>query len=272
MAPDERGCDEARHPHSSKPRGAVVTGPRILVVTAALAAEDPQLDGLVRETRAESDGFIFLSGGASGMSPATEGALLGLFEALAILTAQGVRIGVADGGTAAGIMQAAGSARAQSGQAFPLIGVSPMREIAPYGTTPVDPNHTAIVAVDNQEWDAADGYFGSETVAMYGLFARLAEDRPSVTIVANGGEITLTEVDQNIRAGRPMILVSGSGRAADTLVAMLNQAAPLDEGTPQLRAKADALRLLREPRLFHVFALSSGPEALADTLRTFLTA
>jgi ABC-type proline/glycine betaine transport system ATPase subunit len=134
----------------------------------------------------------------------------------------------------------------------------------------VDPNHTVIVAVENPNWDATHGYFGSETVAMYNLFAMLAEGRPSVTVVANGGEITLTEIDHNIRAGRPLILVSGSGRAADTLVSMLNPLSPADSGTAKLRAKAETLRLLRQPRLFHVFDMARGPGELADTLRPFL--
>ena len=47
--------------------------------------------------------------------------------------------------------------------------------------------------------------WGSETDTMYWLFARLTSDRPSVTIVANGGGITLKEVAANVQAGRRMI-------------------------------------------------------------------
>jgi SLOG in TRPM, prokaryote len=47
--------------------------------------------------------------------------------------------------------------------------------------------------------------FEALTLAMYWLFAKLAEGRPSVTIVANGGGITLAEVESNVRAGRRMI-------------------------------------------------------------------
>jgi len=103
------------------------------------------------------------------------------------------------------------------------------------------------------------------------LFARLAEGKPSVGVVANGGEITLTEVDHNIRAGRPMILVSGSGRAADTLASMLSPAAAADGATEKLRARAGTLNLLRQPDLFHVFDMTRGPAAFADALRPFLS-
>lgn len=248
-----------------------MSSPHIVSVTSARVGDDPAITALVLDTRAQADAFIFLSGGASQMSTGDEHALVRLFESLAILAGDGVRFGVADGGTEAGIMQAAGRARAHSAHAFPLIGVSPMREIPPHGATPVDPNHTVIVAVDNPDWDAANGYFGSETAAMYQLFARLAEGRPSVAIVANGGEITLTEVDHNIRAGRHMILVGGSGRAADALASMLNPGRPGDDGTEKLRAQADALNLLRQPHLFHVFDMARGPGEFADALRPFLS-
>jgi hypothetical protein len=245
--------------------------PRIITVTASRVDAAPEIGALVLETRAQADAFIFLSGGAAKMSTESEDALLGLFDAFAILGGDGLRFAVADGGTRAGIMQAAGRARTRSVPPFPLIGVSPAREIPPHGSTPVDPNHSVIVAVENLDWDGADGYFGSETVAMYWLFDRLAEGRPSVTVVANGGAIALTEVDQNVRAGRSMILVRGSGRAADALASMLNPALAVEGEAAELRAKAERLSLLRRPNLLHTFDIASGPDELARMLRRFLT-
>lgn len=245
--------------------------PRILRVTASDISDDKGVSALVAEARLQADAFVFLSGGASKMSAESERALLDLFEALAILAAEGLRLGVGDGGTAAGIMQAAGHARASSAHSFPLIGVSPARELPPHGITPVDPNHSAIVAVDNPEWDGANGYFGSETEAMYELFAKLAEGKPSVTVVANGGGITLTEVDQNVRAGRSMILVSGSGRAAEALVSLLTPAWAVEGEAAELRAKAEALNLGRQPDLFHTFDIACGRDEFAHTLRRFLS-
>ena len=121
-----------------------------------------------------------------------------MFDALSLLTKAGHRLAVGDGGTKAGIMEAAGLARKASGYAFPLIGLAPAAEIPPRGPTPVDPNHSHIVAVDNPAAPAGDAW-GSETGTMYWLFAQLAEGRPSVTIVANGGGITLAEVEANVR-------------------------------------------------------------------------
>ena len=110
--------------------------------------------------------------------------LLEMFDGLSRLASGGRRIAVGDGGTQAGIMAAAGLARRASGQTFPLIGVAPAPEIPPRGQTPVDPNHSHIVAVDNPSAPAQDAW-GSETETMYVLFNRLAEGRPSVAIVAN---------------------------------------------------------------------------------------
>ena len=244
--------------------------PRIVPVLAARIDDDPAVAALVREMRAEADAFVFLSGGASKMSSESERALLELFDGLTILAAEGLRLGVGDGGTQAGIMQAAGNARAKSKAPFPLLGISPAREIPPGGTTPVDPNHSAIIAVDNPDWDGANGYFGSETGAMYKAFARLADGKPSVAVVANGGGITLAEIDENVRAGRPIVLVKGSGRAADALLSLLDQRETADSGEAELRQKAEALNLRRRPDLFHPFNLTDGPREFARTLRRLL--
>ena len=247
-----------------------MSGPQVISVVSSSIGDDPAVAELVRETRRHAAAFVFLSGGASKMSAENERALLELFEALGMLADEGVALAVGDGGTQAGIMQAAGQARQQSAHPFPLIGVSPAREVPPFGTTPIDPNHSAVVAVDNPEWDGSHGYFGSETVAMYRLFGMLAEGRPSVTVVANGGSIVLSEVNENIENGRPMILVRGSGRAADALVAALDQSIPVEGEIAELRTKARELNLTRTPALFHPFDIGRGAKAFAAVLREFI--
>lgn len=240
--------------------------PRIITVSAARAAEDPDIAALVEELRARADAFIFLSGGASHMAPQAQQQLLGLFNALAILARDGHRIAVGDGGTEAGIMRAAGLARRASGDAFPLLGVAPAPEIPPRGETPVDPHHTHIVAVENPEWDGSEGYWGSETGTMYRIFGRLADGRSSVAVVANGGSVTLSEVEENLRAGRRMLLIEGSGRAADALVSLVRGDAPADPEVAKLRARARAHRLDARPDLFRLFDVTRSPRELADTI------
>ena len=83
------------------------------------------------------------------MRDADQRQLLAMFDGLSMLAKDGRRIAVGDGGTKAGIMEAAGLARQASGNAFLLIGVCPAPEIPPRGQTPIDPHHSHIVAVDS---------------------------------------------------------------------------------------------------------------------------
>src|SRR5438552_2647844 len=89
--------------------------PRLIHVTADAAASDPQLRTLIEDVRAHADVFVFLAGGASKMPEESQRRLLELFDALALLARSGVRLAVGDGGTQAGIMEAAGRAREASG-------------------------------------------------------------------------------------------------------------------------------------------------------------
>src|SRR5689334_14337398 len=187
---------------------APVAGPARIDVASDVRADAPALAPLVREVRAHADAFVFLSGGASKMAPEDEARLLAMFDALAEV-AKTRRIAVGDGGTQAGIMRAAGEARRRSGNAFALIGVTPAGEVLPAGQIPTDPNHSHLVAVRDPNAKPGEG-FGTETETMYRLFAAFAAGRPSVTIVANGGGITLREVEANVRAGRRMIVIEGS--------------------------------------------------------------
>jgi hypothetical protein len=239
--------------------------PRIIQASSSSPETNTQLSALVAEVRQQADVFVFLSGGASKMREAHQRQLLAMFEALSLLAKAGQRIAVGDGGTRAGIMEAAGLARRASADAFPLIGIAPAAEIPPRGKTPVDPNHSHVVAVDNPAAPAQDAW-GSETETMYWLFSRLAEGRPSVTILANGGGITLTEVAANLKAGRRMILIEGSGRAADALVSLLKGTKASDDEVQNLRERAEKAGLTRRPELFQVVPLQAGPTGLRDAI------
>jgi hypothetical protein len=239
-------------------------------VTTSTSGMNRELTTLVEQTRAQADAFIFLSGGASRMDPDDQRRLLGMFDALAQLAREGHRFAVGDGGTQAGIMQASGDARRSSNGAFPLIGIAPAREIPPRGGTPVDPNHSVVVAVDDPSLPADQDGWGSETGTMYEIFARLSSDRPSVTVVANGGGITLNEVAANVEAGRTMIVIDGSGRAADAIVSVLRDTTPASDEVAQLRGRVQDMQLTRRPDLYRVVPLSAGAAGLRDALTAAL--
>jgi len=237
----------------------------VLQVSSVAPERNAQLSSLITEIRSQADAFVFLSGGASTMREDQQRQLLAMFEGLALVVKAGHRIAVGDGGTQAGIMEAAGQARRASGNVFPLIGIAPVREVPPRGTTPLDPNHSHIVVVDNPSAPDTDSW-GSETETMYWLFAALAEGRPSVAIVANGGGITLKEVESNVRAGRRIILIEGSGRAADALVSLLRKTAVSDPDIVSLRETAEKATLTRRPGLFTVVPLQGGASSLRDAI------
>ena len=243
--------------------------PRMLEVSSVAPEKNPRLASLIADIRAQADAFVFLSGGASKMREDHQRQLLAMFEALPLVSKSGRRIAVGDGGTQAGIMEAAGLARRASGNAFPLIGVAPAREIPPRGKTPIDPNHSHLVAVDNPSAPAGDSW-GSETDTMYWLFAKLAAGRPSVTIVANGGGITLNEVDANVRAGRRMIVIEGSGRAADALVSLVRKTQVSDPEVISLRERAERAGLTRRPELFRIVPREGGAASLRDAITAAL--
>jgi hypothetical protein len=243
---------------------------QVIEVTPASRETSAPLAALIADIRAKADGFVFISGGASKMREEDQKRLLGMIAALGTV-AKSRRIAVGDGGTRAGIMEAAGTARQASGAGFPLIGVVPSAGVPPRGEVQLDPNHSHIVKVDDPSASAQDAW-GSETPTMYWLFAKLTEGRPSVTVVANGGGITLSEVDANVRAGRRMIVIAGSGRAANAIVASLVGTKVSDPEIDSLQARVEELNLLRRRDLFQVVELKDGAEGLRKAIESALGA
>src|SRR6187549_675257 len=119
--------------------------PRIITVQQAHLERNADLRALIEAVQRDADAFIVLCGGASKRSETTARALRAMVDALVALAAER-RIAVGDSGIRGGIMEAAGQARLASRGAFPLIGVAPAGAIPPAGTTPIDPNHSHIVA------------------------------------------------------------------------------------------------------------------------------
>jgi SLOG in TRPM, prokaryote len=105
---------------------------------------------------------------------------------------------------------------------------------------------------------------------MYAIFGRFAEGRPSVALVANGGAIALDEVRENLAQRRPIIVIAGTGRAADAIVSLLDGTIPTDVDVQGLREKAAALDIPANRSLLRVFRLEDGPEALAKLLERIL--
>jgi hypothetical protein len=128
-------------------------------------------------------------------------------------------ITVITGGTAAGIFRLFGQGLARWGRTAPCIGVAVRSLVSwpgqPEGIASLEPNHSHFVLVDGDRW-------GDETETMYALTAALAADCPSAAAFAGGGDVAINEMLTNVNQQRPLILLAGSGRATDAVLAARN--------------------------------------------------
>lgn len=125
------------------------------------------------------------------------------------------------GATDAGVFTLLGRAAEAAGRPppAPWIGVAPLDLVRwPGGpprpeaeTHPLEPHHSHFVLVEGDEW-------GDETPAQLAVTAALgAGGAPSAVVIAGGGAIARGEIVGHARAGRPILVLRGSGRLADDL-------------------------------------------------------
>lgn len=165
---------------------------------------------------------IVIVGGAGGLTEEDWAAIKTVLEKIAEV-AQETGAAVIDGGTDAGVMAAIGQARSEKGYSFPLIGVAaegivtwPGRKhglkqklFGKRDAAPLDPNHTHFILVPGDNW-------GDESVWISKTATQLAGDQPSIAILLNGGMISRDQdVPNNLEAGRVVLVIEGTGRAAD---------------------------------------------------------
>jgi hypothetical protein len=168
-------------------------------------------DGVERLGLRRGRPVLVLVGGADGMSDVDRsraGALLrdAVFPLLDRLDAV-----VVDGGTDSGVMRAAGRARDAVAGRFPLVGVV-LGDVIGQESGLLEPYHTHLLLVPGAEW-------GDESPWIAGVASVVAGGEPSATLVINGGRITFTDIGHSLDAGRPIVVVAGSGRTADAVAA-----------------------------------------------------
>jgi SLOG in TRPM, prokaryote len=159
---------------------------------------------------------VVLVGGADGLDDDQLARLRPLFEEGLAPLADALGACVIDGGTDTGVMGLIGQARAKLGAGFPLIGVSATGTVAEADSPSLEPNHSHVVLVPGSKW-------GEESPWLAEIASQVAGDSPSVTVVVNGGEVTFQDAARSVEAGRPVLVVGGSGRTADTMAAALHE-------------------------------------------------
>jgi len=184
----------------------------------AVRLEQPEeLEGVAQALRvAGALASLVVIGGADGMSWRDLRRLRPLFDGVLAELAWRFRAAVLDGGTDTGVMRLMGRAREASARDFPLVGVI-VSALAALPGRPAHPeaaelerNHTHFVLVPGDTW-GDEGPWLARLGDMIG-------DR-SATVLVNGGEISRRDSELCVRAGRPLIVLAGSGRTADAIAA-----------------------------------------------------
>ncbi|HEX2027884.1 MAG TPA: hypothetical protein VHF25_07770 [Nitriliruptorales bacterium] len=160
---------------------------------------------------------IVLVGGAAALGDDDLHRLRPLFEAAIVPAAAAAGAFVVDGGTDVGVIRLMGTTRADQSATFPLIGVAavgtvalPGEEAEPHGEA-LEPHHTHFLLVPGSRW-------GDECRWLARTATRLSLGKPSLTILVNGGEISLRDVRASIEEGRPVLAIGRTGRLAERVV------------------------------------------------------
>src|SRR4051794_28619473 len=195
------------------------------------------------ETAGLSTGpVLVLVGGAGGLAATDEEQLTSLIREHVLPLVVRTGATVVDGGTDSGVMRAMGIARAEAGAGFDLVGVAAVGTVAAPGDEPgqpartrVDPQHTHVTLVPGDTW-------GDESSWLSEVASVLSREHPSVTLLLNGGEIAYDDVHHSLAAGRPVVVVAGSGRAADVIASAAE--GPGEEARAALIATSPMVRVV----------------------------
>lgn len=200
-----------------------------------LQKDEPVAAGLQKILNIPCKALVIV-GGANGLSDADFWRLETLFTQVICPFAEAHGLIVVDGGTDCGVMRLTGQARRKSGSTFPLLGVVVKSMTYFPGETPVhadqaplELNHSHFMRVPGNEW-------GDESDWIARVADAVAGNMTSVTLLVNGGAIALTQdIPNSLQRQRPVLVMAGSGRAADRIADALQGA----ESTDQLSAMVD---------------------------------
>ncbi|NJR62074.1 MAG: hypothetical protein HC769_26560 [Cyanobacteria bacterium CRU_2_1] len=190
---------------------------------------------------------LVVVGGANNLEPPDYDRLQHLFlDSLAPL-AQELGMVIVDGGTNSGVMKLMGQARSTIHASFPLIGVAPSNKVylpnqpQTTGTHPLEPHHTHFILTPGSKW-------GDESPWIAAIASLLSGDSPSVTVLLNGGNVSLIDVRESVAEGRPVVVIAGTGRLADKLATALAPEADVpEELSPVIREGRFALFDVSKP-------------------------
>lgn len=202
-------------------------------------------------------------GGTSNITENQQAQLANLYLHGLVPTVLETGAAVIDGGTQAGIIEMTGQGFAQQAASPVLLGVAPAQLVSYPGSAqeqgeekvPLDPHHSHFVLVEGEQW-------GDETNTLFAVAHTLAQKRPVLTILANGGTIALQEALHTVRHGWLLLIIEGSGRLADTLATAWREQSA-DIGEPEIH------EIITRGKI-SLFPIDGGPKALSERMRSLL--
>lgn len=238
-------------------------GSRALAVTSSPGTRAIDLVQALGITRPKT--LILIAGGAAKMSEPDQHSLIQLFTYGIAHVAASLDAVIIDGGTQSGVMAFMGQGVAQQQRKPTLLGISPAGMVTYPGKpadkssgdeVPLEPNHTHFVLVETVEW-------GGETETMYELAKILSAGCSSLAVLVNGGPIAENEVLLNVRQGRPVIVIEGSGRLADEIAGILHEQPPsiTDPELSEITTSGD----------LHLFPLAGSAQELEQLIQRLLS-
>lgn len=222
---------------------------------------DADLYPAVTAMRLGSRPVVAVVGGADGLDARRARELTAVFTDAIAPVVRDHGAAAVDGGTDSGVMRLLGNARTAGGAGFPLIGVAVADTVWLPGEKSdqggngdatdrcgLDRGHSHFVLVPGSAW-------GDETPWLSRVATTLAGTAPSVTVVVNGGEISFADAVYSVAAGRPVLVLAGTGGTADRIAA----------------AAADDPRAVDLAASPLVRVVDGAPAAVAAQLRLLLT-
>jgi hypothetical protein len=199
-------------------RSVGTPGPSSSMALIQVGPDPPDLAGLLRDNGVPLPlPVVVLVGGASGLAEAESARCDRLIRASVIPVVERLGACLVDGGTDSGIIALAGLARRDAGAVAPHVGVVAAGTVrlpgeVDDGRIGLEPHHSHVVVVPGSEW-------GDEVPWLAAVAEAVAGHLPSVTVLANGGDVAYDDVRRSLAAGRPVLVLSGTGRAADAIAA-----------------------------------------------------
>lgn len=165
---------------------------------------------------------LVVVGGASGLDERSKERLGTLFSQVLVPVATAGNAVVVDGGTDSGVMQLLGQASWTDGASLPLVGVAVDKKVIVPGDASesggrrrLERHHTHFVLVPGSSW-------GDDSPWLARVATEIAAGAPSMTVLINGGEVAFQDVANSVAAGRPVLVIKGTGRTADRIAAALD--------------------------------------------------